>query len=296
MRPINGLYKGRGRNYLSLLACPVDHAALRREDDGVRCAADPAHFYPFHDGTVQLVPARRREAINAISAAHEAAGDQQGWTTPDGAQFRGLPQTGLPGYPDDYWSLRAAATVQLWHFLETIRREQGIPPIAPTGEAAVIGAGLGWLAYGLDVAGYTTVALDARAGSRHGLNVYPISRYLRVQADLDRLPLASAAFDWLIFQDGLTPLGQDQDEAGQGAALDAALRYLRPGGWVAVMDNNSPTVESAAAVDALFEKAGLEPVPNPQWDNWRARLSELRDRLKGRDPDVPPVLVARKPR
>jgi hypothetical protein len=34
----------------------------------------------------------------------------------------------------------------------------------------------------------------------------------------------------------------------------------------------------------------------PRRLGWRGRLLELRDRLANREPDVPPVLVAQKPR
>jgi SAM-dependent methyltransferase len=293
-RPINGMYKGRGRNYLPLLACPVDHAALRQDGDGVRCINSPAHFYPFREGILQLVPADRREAVDAVSAAHDSTSDAQGRKTPDEAEFKSLPQSAIPGYPEGYWSQQAASTALLWRFLEAIRLDQGIPPIAPVGEAAVIGAEIGWLAYGLDVAGYTTLAIDARAGLRHGLGVFPIARYLRVQADLDRLPLAPAAFDWLIFQEGLAPLCENPEEARQQAALDAALRHLRPGGWIAVID--APSTDNAAVVHTVFENAGLVLVQHTRWRSWRERLLELRDRLKGREIDVPSVLVAQKPK
>jgi SAM-dependent methyltransferase len=296
LRPINGMYKGRGRNYLSLMACPVDHAPLHQDGDGVRCVSNPDHFYPFREGVLQLVPAARRESVDALSVAHDAACDTRSWHSPDEAEFKSLPQTALPGYPDDHWPQHAASTALLWRFLEAIRMDQGIAPIAPVGEAAVIGAGMGWLAYALDVAGYTTLAVDARAGARHGLGVFPIARYLRVQADLDHLPLAPGAFDWLIFQDGLTPLSTDPGEDEQRIALDAALRHLRPSGWIAVIDSLAPSLDQNALIRALFDRAGLVPVEPGRWRSWRERLSGLRDRLKNREPDVPSVLVAQKPR
>ena len=153
---------------------------------------------------------------------------------------------------------------------------------------------MGWLAYSLDVAGYTTLAVDARAGVRHGLGVFPIARYLRVQADFDHLPLAAGAFDWLIFQEGIAPLATGSDLADQQTALETALRHLRPGGHIAVIDTPSP--EQNAIIVGLFEHVGLSPVEPTRWISWRDRLLKLRDRLKNREPDVPGVLVAQKPR
>ena len=59
VRPINGAFKGRGRDYLALLACPLDGARLRLEEGAVRCTTDAAHVYPFEGGILRLVPADR---------------------------------------------------------------------------------------------------------------------------------------------------------------------------------------------------------------------------------------------
>jgi len=293
LRPINGAFMGRGRNYLPLLACPVDGTPLHQQDGALRCAARPAHVYPFEGGVLRLAPAEDRAALDADSSAYDAAQDAAGRIAPDEAQFKSLPQTALPGYPEDHWPQQAAATALLWRFLEAVRLQNGGPPVGPNGEAAVVGAGLGWLAYGLDVAGYATLALDWRAGPRHGLGAYPIARYLRVQAHPLRLPLAPGAFDWVVFQQPLSEFG---DDAAQQALFEAALRALRPGGWVAVMDSLDPTADDAHELHTLFEEAGLALMAAPQQRGWRQRLLELRDRLAGRPPNVPPVMVAQKPR
>ncbi len=292
VRPINGAFKGRGRDYLALLACPLDGARLRLEEGAVRCTADAAHVYPFEGGILRLVPADRWPALDAESGAHEERCARAGWAVPDEAQFKALPQTGLPGYPLEYWPQQAAGAALLWCFLEDIRQREGALPVGPMGEAAVIGAEMGWLAYGLDVAGYTTLAIDAHAGPGYGLGVYPIARYLRVQADLSALPLARAAFDWVILQSGLARFG---DGAAQQRALGAALDALRPGGWVAVMDALAPSAERMAAVQALFHAAGLVAAGEPRRSGWRERALGLRDRLAGRESAIPPVLVAQKP-
>ncbi len=291
LRPIDGAFKGRGRNYLALLVCPRDGARLNPCEAGVCCAEDATHTYPFEDGVLRLVTPERRAALDAEAAAYEEACAEAGWAVPDEAQFKALPQDGLPGYPEDYWPQRAASTALLWRFLEAIRLQQGGLPVGPMGEAAVIGAGMGWLAYGLDVAGYTTIALDWRAGPRYGLGVYPIARYLRVQADLQRLPLARAAFDWLIFQNGLSALG---DESAQASAFAAALEALRPGGWVAVLDAPVSAAQGNADVRALFAAHRLEPLSAPGRRGWRAAMVDLRERLTGQGADAPAVLVARK--
>jgi SAM-dependent methyltransferase len=292
LKPLNGSFKGRGRDYLTLLTCPADLAALRLQGDAVCCTADPAHVYPFVRGILRLVPADCRDAVDEQAEAHEATCAAQGWASPDEAEFKSLPQTGLSGYPEGYWMRQAEGTALLWRFLEASRWQLGALPVGPMGEAAVIGAGMGWLAYGLDVAGYTTLAVDARAGERFGLGVYPIARYLRVQADLSRLPLAEGAFDWVIFQEGLRLYSE---RAAQKAAFTQALRALRPGGWLAVMNAISPSSTEAETSHALFEEAGLAPLTGVRRPSWRGRLLDLRDRLAGHREAVPPVMVAQKP-
>lgn len=289
--PMNGSFMGRGRNYLTLLACPVDDRALALRDGALHCADDPAHVYPFEDGILRLATPEQRTGLDAQSAEHEARCTAEGWHTPDEAGFKSLPQTALNGFPATYWPQQAAATALLWRYLEAIRLRNGTLPIGPMGEAAVIGAGMGWLAYGLDVAGFTTIALDALAGPRHGLAVYPIARYLRVQADPLDPPLARGAYDLLVYQDGLA---RSADESTHAAALQAGLRALRPGGWVAVMNPLEPTEAQMAQVLGLFDDAGLDLMAEPQRRGWRARLIDVRDRLTGRDGDAPPVLVAQK--
>lgn len=248
----------------------------------MHCTADPAHVYPFDGGILRLAAPDRCAAFEAHSAAHERECAAAGWKSPDEDEFKSLPQSGLAGFPDGYWPQQAAATALLWRFLEAIRLQTGGLPVGPMGEAAVIGAGMGWLAYALDVAGYTTLAIDSRAGARFGLGVYPIARYLRVQADPVEPPLAGEAFDWVIFQEGLT-------------SLDVALKALRPGGWVAVIDALGPSGDDHDAAHTLLEHAGLVLVAQPRRTGWRGRMMELRDRLAGRDPGAPPVLVAQKP-
>ncbi len=289
---LNGAFKGRGRHYAPLLACPVDGAALVQRDAALHCTAHAGHVYPVENGIVRLVPHERRHAVHAESESYEAARRSAGWHSPDEAQFKSLPQTGLPGYPPDYWPQHAASTALLWRFLEAIRLRNGGLPVGPIGEAVIVGAGLGWLAYALDVAGYTTVALDTRAGDEHGLGVYPIARYLRVQADLAYLPLAPAAFDGVIFQEGLAGCGADDVRQ---AVFERALRALRPGGWLAVMDSLSPSPDRAQATQALLEDAGLRLMAVSRRQGWRGTLLTLRDRLIPRDAPVPPVIVAQKP-
>lgn len=280
----NGRFKGRGRRYDILLACPLDGGGLVHEGDGLRCLVDPAHRYPVEDGITRLYPPGHAPDFAARSAAYDAARAAEGWAVPDEAAFKSLPREGLPGFPEGYWEAYADATALLWRFLEMLRLRSGGLPVGPAGEAAVIGAGMGWLAYGLDVAGYATIALDVYAGDRYGLGAYPIARYFRVQADPVRPPLARAAFDLLVYQRGM--------DAEQQAALPGVVEALRPGGGLAVMDALGE--HDLVALGEALEGAGLAVLDPPRRGGLRARLNTLGDRVAGREPERPPVLFAQK--
>ncbi len=218
-------FQGRGRQYLSLLACPVDGAPLAMGQNEAVCVADSAHRYPIEAGILRLADGGLRAALDEMSRQHEDDAAAEGWQTPDEEAFKRLPQTGLKGYPEFHWTQYAEATAVLWRYLEAIRAERGALPVGPVGEAAVIGADTGWLAYALDVAGYTTIALDAYVGEGYGLGVYPIARYVRVQADPVHPPLARGAFDIVLFQEGLARSREAADEAAALARAIEAVSY-----------------------------------------------------------------------
>lgn len=289
---LNRPFKGRGRQYLPLLVCPIDRTPLAPAEGGAVCTADPPHHYPMEDGILRLVTDAQRAAFDAASREHEARAAAQGWESPDEEAFKRLPQTGLGGYPEDYWPQYAASTALLWRYLEAIRVRAGALPIGPMGDAAVLGAGMGWLAYALDVAGYTTLAIDADIGRRYGLGVFPIARFMRVQADPVRPPLAPGVLDLVLFQEGLARTRREEDEA---AALARALEALRPGGWLAVMDAFPESLEVVEALRARLQAAGLRLMDHPKRLQWRDRLAEQLDRVLSRNGTIPLVTVAQKP-
>lgn len=285
-------FQGRGRQYLSLLACPVDGAPLAMGQNEAVCVADSAHRYPIEAGILRLADGGLRAALDEMSRQHEDDAAAEGWQTPDEEAFKRLPQTGLKGYPEFHWTQYAEATAVLWRYLEAIRAERGALPVGPVGEAAVIGADTGWLAYALDVAGYTTIAIDAYVGEGYGLGVYPIARYVRVQADPVHPPLARGAFDIVLFQEGLARSREAADEA---AALARAIEALRPGGHVVVMDAFPGSIQAVETLQRQLEQAGLRLMDRPPRLTWRARMAERVDQVLGRDGSLPPVTVAQKP-
>ncbi len=99
------------------------------------------------------------------------------------------------------------------------------------------GAGNCWLTRWLAEWGHTAVALDmnvdARDGlvaGRHYLDRLPI-RFDRVRADFEHLPFAGQSFDAVVFN-GAFHYAQDMR-----AVLAEALRVLRPGGEIVIIDS-----------------------------------------------------------
>ena len=103
VRPINGAFKGRGRDYLALLTCPLDGARLRLDEGAVRCTAEAAHVYPFEDGILRLarlamrgkgVPAGGLTPERLAAAARSGVpGARRAWE--DAGRYLGLGLVGL---------------------------------------------------------------------------------------------------------------------------------------------------------------------------------------------------------
>ena len=145
--------------------------------------------------------------------------------------------------------------------------------------------------YALDVAGYATVAIDALVGPQHGLGVFPIARFFRVQADPVRPPLAREVFDLVLFQEGLA---RSRNEADEETALARGVAALKPRGVLVVMDAFPESLARIEALQARLEAAGLRVMDLPPRLTWRGRLAERVDQALGRNGTLPQVVVARK--
>lgn len=269
----------RGHQFLPLLRCPITHTALLDHKTHL-ATANGVHQYYFEAGILRLLTPEQRQAFDA--ATHTQNQQTNGWKAPSADDFRQLPQTGLEGWPLGYWHRRAEITAEMWRILERIRVDEERLPIGPMGNAVDFTDGLGWLGYGLDMSGYTTLVLGQQTGP-YGLDVFDHSRYLRIQASIENPPLAAEQFNVVVFSFSLeTP----------HPALAHAAKLLKKGGVLIVMADkgNEPQQKHAeTALQGLGLETRLQRV-GAMGNNFSRTLKNI----IGYRPDVPPLVVARR--
>jgi SAM-dependent methyltransferase len=130
-------------------------------------------------------------------------------------------------------------------------RSQVLGPLASTlGRTLTLvdlGAGNGWLSYRATLDGHEAIAVDIRDDGVDGLGAAEV--YMRcgarglqpVVASFDTLPLDSASVDLAVFNASL------HYAVDLSAALGEAVRVVRPGGLVIVMDSPFYSHESDGA-------------------------------------------------
>ena len=96
-----------------------------------------------------------------------------------------------------------------------------------------LGAGVGWLSNRLAELGHDPCAIDLNLDPRDGLGAarHYGGDWPRVQAEFDRLPLADRQADLVIYNASL------HYSTAYRSTLAEALRVLRPGGRIVVLDS-----------------------------------------------------------
>ncbi len=156
--------------------------------------------------------------------------ETEGWGSDDPDFYRALPFEDRSGRHPEVWRIRA----QSYRALE--RRILRRMIRAPGTELRIVdvGAGNGWLSHRLAGAGHRVAALDVNTDDRDGLGA--LARYaepgtiLTIEAGFEHLPIADDEADLLIFN------GSVHYSADYQATLSEALRVLRPGGSIVLMD------------------------------------------------------------
>lgn len=143
--------------------------------------------------------------------------------------YRALPFLDLSGRNAAMWAMRA----RTYSYFETKvlrameRREKRPLDILD------LGAGNCWLSYRLALRKHRTLALDIFSDDRDGLHAachYPVT-FPVVEAEFDHLPLASGAFDLVIFNASL------HYSTDYVKTLAEARRCLRAGGAIVILDS-----------------------------------------------------------
>lgn len=205
-------------------ACPTCRAPLTAASpDTFICPQDGA-VYPCVDGIWRLLPPARADHFRSFIREYETVRQREGWGNAASDYYRALPFTDLSGRHPAIWYIRARSFAAL--------RDQVLPAQRPL-RILDVGAGNGWLAYRLSQAGYTVAALDLLLNEIDGLGAYRHYDvpFTAVQAEFDHLPFLDAEADMIIFNGAL------HYSTGYEQTLREALRVLRPGGRLVIMDS-----------------------------------------------------------
>jgi len=146
--------------------------------------------------------------------------------------YLALPDRDLSGKHSSQWAIRAAT----FHHIE----REILPSLSKCRGQKLrvldLGAGNCWMSYRLALAGHLPVAVDLLTNCKDGLGAgtnyrgYLASMFLRVQAELDRLPFPSESFDVVIFNASF------HYSENYETTLAEAIRCTRSGGIIVIAD------------------------------------------------------------
>ncbi len=268
----------RGQDLVTLLRDPSDGSLLQRTGDFVSNERT-GNRYTVEDNVIRLAVPEQLADLDRITQQQAAQFLAQGWRAPDIEDFRRLPQTPIPTWPEDYWANRAAVIAEMWRILENRRIAEQKLPIGPMGVAADLSDGMGWVGYGLDVSGYITVVVSPNNGP-YGLTVFPFSRYLRVQADTSAPPLVTNSFDLVTVSFCLSQSTTPE------RLLTHAANLLKPNGLLLLLSAEDTDIDSATHT---LQQAGLS-VQHQRVGALGGGIGRTFKNLLG-GPTVPPIII-----
>jgi SAM-dependent methyltransferase len=245
------------------LACPMCRRALQA---GTGLCAGCGHDFAQIDGVWRMLRPERVSAIEAFLADYTKIRLAEGRGSSDPAFYRNLPL--CPASHPLAWQWRMHR--RTWETL----RDRVFPSLNTPAPLRILdlGAGTGWLSHRLAELGHEPCAVDLSCDDQDGLGAgrHFESRWPRVQAEFDRLPFADSSVDAVIFNASLhyTP--------DYPATLREALRVVRPGGWLAVLE--TPVYRHEASGRRMVEErreyfrarfgTGSDSVPSRQYLTW----------------------------
>ncbi|PJF40201.1 MAG: hypothetical protein CUN55_13010 [Phototrophicales bacterium] len=273
----------RGQDFIALLRDPLDGGHLKRDGEHTLINLDTNMRYPIKNQIVHLATPEQLVELERITQAQTDQFQTKGWRAPTIEEFRSLPQTAIPTWDEAYWAKRAAAVGEMWRILEQIRIEADLLPIGPMGHAVDLSDGMGWVGYGLDISGYVTIVVSSCTGP-YGLDVFPHSRYLKVQADITNPPLAPHSFDLVTVSFCLS------EETNTQLLLQNAAKLLKPNGNVLVLAAEDFDID--AAIQAL-QASGLA-IRKQRVGPLGSTVSRAVKNLLQRGPNVPPIIIGQR--
>jgi SAM-dependent methyltransferase len=263
------------------------------------------------DGIHRFLPPERLAHYEPFLRDYTAVRLAEGRGTGDAGYFRRLPEP-TPGGPIEWqWNLRR----RTWATV----RDRVLPHFGKNLIVLDVGAGVGWLSNRLGELGHTPHAIDLTVDDEDGLGAarHYGPMWPRYQAEMDALPFADSQADVVVFN---ASLHYSTDYA---RTIDEALRVLRPGGRIVIMDSpiyrhdvsgrrmvaerhadferrfgtRSDSVESIeyltdSMLDNLARRLGLRWERHRTWYGWAWAMRPWRARLhRRREPSRFAVLV-----
>lgn len=224
------------------IACPECRTSLA--GDG-RCPACRTE-YRETDGVWELLGADRASRYAPFLADYAAIRAAEGRGSEDPEYYRRLPDHD-PAHPLAWqWAIRRKS-------FETLR--QHVVAGLPDGARILdLGAGNGWLSHRLALAGHRPCAVDINTDPADGLRAarHFEPSWPRLRAEFDRLPLAAAQADLVIYNASF------HYAADAVATLREALRVLRPRGRVVILDTPLYHHDAAGRQMVAEKHAGFE--------------------------------------
>lgn len=196
------------------LVCPVCRCPL----------GSCPHQYAGTDGIWRFIRPQRAADLERFVYDYTKIRLAEGRGSDDPEFYRNLPD--CPGEHALAWQWR------IHRRTFACFRDRVLPGLPLASEIVDIGAGTGWLSNRLDHLGYRPCAVDVSCDCQDGLGAarHFAPSWPRLQAEFDYLPLDDACVDAVVFNASL------HYSTDYSRTLREALRVLRPGGTIAVLE------------------------------------------------------------
>ena len=211
------------------MTCPVCRGAIgplpQATDDpqNLTCPLCAAAF-PCINGIWHMLPPDRQAHYQTFLAEYTAIRRAEGRGSTEPAYYLRLPEP-TAGHPlAQQWAIRVAT----WRHVE----RRVLPELGSGSQILDLGAGVGWLSYRLAELGHAPMAIDLTTDAMDGLGAarHYNPSWPRVFGEFDRLPLADASVDVIIYNASL------HYSIDYLSTLTEACRVLRPGGYIIVLE------------------------------------------------------------
>jgi SAM-dependent methyltransferase len=244
---------------LARLRCPACGGPLRESlrlgGEGRATCVDCSVAYTQAGGIWRLLTEAERRRYAPFLESYRPLRQGDGWERGDPAYYLRLPHVPPSDPTAGIWRIRRRSLARL---------EQIAGPGA--GRWALdLGAGNGWLSRRLAERGFAVIALDLNVGGADSLEGAQVfldhgAWFGRVQAEMDRLPLAPGAFALCVCSGAL-------HYADLPATLAEVWRVLEPGGVFVCTDSPVYTDPAAGAAMVAEQAARLRTTfgREPHW-------------------------------